>query len=76
MAIRNMASMPFGIGSFMGSVRYKQFPEWVGNTWNLEAGQGPYVIAPTIASNLDEIMDIFIDMLQVAAESLGLDWKG
>lgn len=75
-AIRNMASMPFGIGAYIGAKRYKQFPDWVGNTWNLEAGQGPYVIAPVIGSNMEEIKDIFLDMLQVAAEAVGLDWKG
>jgi hypothetical protein len=71
-----MATMPFGIGAFLGAVKYKQFPEWVGNTWALEVGQGPYVIAPTIATNMDEIKETFIEMLELAAEALGLNWEG
>ncbi len=33
-----------------------QFPNWVGNTWTAgKAGEGPYVINPTIVANRDEI---------------------
>jgi hypothetical protein len=74
LAIRNLSSMPFGIGAFMGALQYPQFPTWVGNEWNLEAGTGPYVIAEVIASGRQDIIDAFIDEMRTAAESLGLDW--
>jgi len=75
LAIRNTASVPFGIGAFMGSNRYKQFPDWVGNDWNLEMGTGPYVIAEVIASGRDDIIETFIEEMRSAAEALGLDWE-
>ena len=73
-AIRNLASVPFGIGAFMGAKQYKQFPEWVGNDWNLEAGTGPYVIAEVIASGRTDIIEAFVEEMRSAAEALGLDW--
>jgi len=73
-AIRNLASVPFGLGAFMGALQYKQFPEWVGNQWDLEAGEGPYVIAPIIASRRPDIIEEFERQMRSAAESLGLDW--
>jgi hypothetical protein len=72
--IRNLASVPFGIGAFMGAKQYKQFPEWVGNDWNLEAGTGPYVIAEVIASGRTDIIEAFVEEMRSAAEALGLDW--
>lgn len=72
--IRNTARVPFGIGAFMGAKQYRQFPEWVGNNWNLEAGVGPYVIADVISSGRDDIIESFIEEMRSAAEALGLDW--
>jgi hypothetical protein len=74
LAIRNLGAVPFGIGAFMGAQRYKQFPDWVGNDWDLESGTGPYVIAEVIASGRQDIIEAFIDEMRTAAESLGLDW--
>ena len=73
-AIRNLASVPFGIGAFMGAKQFQQFPEWVGNNWNLEAGTGPYVIAEVIASGRTDIIQAFVEEMRSAAEALGLDW--
>ena len=43
--IRNLGSVPFGIGAFMGALAWKQFPPWVGNNWTLgQPGEGPYVL--------------------------------
>lgn len=74
LAIRNLGRVPFGIGAFMGSIQYGQFPAWVGNDWDLEAGEGPYVIAEIIASGRSDIIDEFEDQMKRAARSLGLSW--
>lgn len=74
-AIRNLGSVPFGIGAFMGSVQYKQFPAWVGQNWDIEAGDGPYVIAPIIASGREDIIQEFENQMRKAAISLGLSWN-
>lgn len=74
-AIRNLKSVPFGIGAFMGSVRYRQFPSWVGINWDLETGTGPYVIAPVIASGRQDIIEAFRDEMRNAAEELGLAFE-
>ena len=86
-AIRNRP-VPFGIGAFMGAQgrfgwysagRYRdsdarQFPEWVGNTWDLENGVGPYVIADVIKEQREDIFDAFMDEMRKAAVSLGLEF--
>lgn len=73
--IRNLNAVPFGIGAFMGAKQYGQFPEWVGNNWNLEAGTGPYVIADVISSGRTDIIEAFTEEMRNAAEALGLDWN-
>jgi hypothetical protein len=73
--IRNLNAVPFGIGAFMGAVQYPQFPAWVGNQWDIEAGEGPYVIADVVASGRTDIVEAFIDEMRMAAEALGLDWN-
>lgn len=73
LAIRNLASMPFGLGAFLGARRYRQFPEWVGNRWDLLAGVGPYVIAEAIRDDRDEILTTFEEEIRGALERAGLD---
>jgi hypothetical protein len=87
--IRNLASVPFGIAAFMGAERQtgwyglsrynnstgRQFPEWVGNNWDLEAGIGPYVIADQIKANKQEILDTYLEELANAAAGLGLQFQ-
>ena len=47
-----------GWGTFFGAKKWKQFPTWVGNSWDAgKRGEGPYVINDTIADHLDEIED-------------------
>jgi hypothetical protein len=74
-AIRNLSSVPFGLGAFLGAKQYRQFPAWVGNNWNIDAGEGPYVIAPTIASHRQQIADMFTDELRRAFDEIGLEWE-
>ncbi len=73
LAIRNMASMPFGLGAFLGAKRYRQFPDWVGNRWDLLAGIGPYVIAEAIRDDRDEILTTFEEEIGAALRAAGLD---
>jgi hypothetical protein len=87
--IRNLASVPFGIAAFMGAQgrfgwysakRYsssaaRQFPDWVGNNWNLEAGIGPYVIADQIKRDRQEILDTYLEELAATADALGLQFQ-
>lgn len=73
LAMRNTASVPYGIGAYMGAKAYPWFETWVGNDWDLAAGEGPYVIAEAIASNLDEILGLFETEIDAAFESAGLE---
>lgn len=73
LALRNTDAVPFGIGAFMGSKRLAQFPDWVGNNWDLAAGDGPYVIAEAIGDNFDEILELFETEIGQAIESAGLE---
>lgn len=70
--LRNNKSVPFGIGAFMGAVVWKQFPAWVGTAWDIEAGDGPYVVAETIARNLGEIVDTYAEAMADTLEAVGL----
>lgn len=72
LAIRNLSSMPFGLGAFLGARAYPQFPDWVGNRWDLLAGDGPYVIAEAIQRDRDEILDAFEQHVADALTAAGL----
>ena len=74
-AVRNLSSVPFGLGAFLGAKQYRQFPAWVGSSWDLDAGEGPYVIAPTIAARRQQITDMFTDELRRAFDEIGLEWE-
>jgi len=73
LALRNTGSIPYGIGAYMGAKAYRQFPDWVGNNWDLAAGTGPYVVAEAISENLDEILELFETEIRDAIQSAGLD---
>lgn len=75
-AIRNLKSMPFGIGAFMGGRRRRttqQFPPWVGNQWNIDEGTGPYQIAPALEGRREDLIDIYMDAIRQAAARAGLE---
>jgi len=86
--IKNTPAVPFAIGAFMGAKgrfgwygkrRYRnsdprQFPEWVGNNWDLANGIGPYVIAEVVQENSEDILQAFVDEMRKAAHRLGLDF--
>jgi len=75
--IRNLGSVPFGIGAFMGALAWKQFPPWVGNNWTLgQPGEGPYVLRDVFDKDFDEaIIDPYLKELQnlFAAAQIPLD---
>ena len=75
--IRNLRSVPFGIGAFMGALAWKQFPPWVGNNWTLgQPGEGPYVLRDVFDKDFDEaIIDPYLKELQnlFAAAQIPLD---
>lgn len=44
------------LGTFYGSMQWKQFREWVGSRWVLgEPGEGPYIVRDVIPKNVDRI---------------------
>ncbi len=71
--LRNSAAVPFGIGAFMGALQFKQFPAWVGTAWDIEAGDGPYVVAETIARDMDDIQDTFLDEIGNVLDEYGIE---
>lgn len=72
-AIRNLKSMPFGVGAFMGAKKYRQFPPWVGNTWDINDGDGPYQIADALKGRREDLIDIYLDAIRQAAGRAGLE---
>ena len=75
--IRNLGSVPFGIGAFMGALAWKQFPPWVGNNWTLgQPGEGPYVLRDVFDKDFDEVVvEPYMQELQAlfAAAQIPLD---
>lgn len=55
---------PFAAGAFYGALQYRQFPEWVGNSWEVGGSGGPAAINPTIRDNLGEIVDAYGDAFE------------
>ena len=75
LAVRNTSAVPFGKGAFFGSLRWQQFPMWVGNTWDIEAGDGPYIIRDVLSdrSNIEDFQDKFLEEFGSALAAVGLD---
>lgn len=75
--IRDLGSVPFGIGAFMGALAWKQFPPWVGNNWTLgQPGEGPYVLRDVFDKDFDEVVvEPYMQELQAlfAAAQIPLD---
>ena len=75
--IRNLGSVPFGIGAVMGALAWKQFPPWVGNNWTLgQPGEGPYVLRDVFDKDFDEVVvEPYMQELQAlfAAAQIPLD---
>lgn len=87
--LKSTAGNPYLLAAFMGAkrrtgwfakARYgdspkRQFPEWVGNNWNLEAGIGPYVIADVVRDEFDNILDTYMHEMRRAAAKVGLGFQ-
>jgi len=55
-----------------GKSRYRaspaQHPKWVGNSWDAAVhGQGPYAINDALADNLPDIIDQYVNMINILA---------
>lgn len=64
----------WGVGAFMGSVKYPQFPAWVGNSWDLSEGTGPYAIKEAFtASGRAAVMKAYQDNVVETLRAGGVD---
>lgn len=72
-AIRQNKSFPFSHGAFFGAKRWRQFPQWVGASWDMMRGTGPYVITPTVVRNRERILGVMTDEIVRTARELGLE---
>lgn len=76
LTVRNTARAPGAQAAFYGAKRRagwyaaeryadsrgRQFPEWIGNRWRVaQAGEGPYGINDTLASELPELRRMYMD---------------
>lgn len=64
-AIRNRP--PFAQGAFFGALQYRQFPAWVGNSWEPGGAGGPYAVNPAIRDSLDDIVNAYGDAFEATA---------
>ncbi len=57
-------SPAFAQGAFFGAKQYRQFPAWVGNSWEVGGAGGPYAVNPAIRENLTEIIEAYGDAFE------------
>lgn len=65
-------TVPFVAGAFIGSVRYHQFPAWIGSSWQLP-DDGPYTMPEAFRSAMDDIDREFQDSVMDRFRELGFD---
>lgn len=73
-AVRNRP--PFAQGAFFGALQYRQFPAWVGNSWEPGGAGGPYAVNPAIRDSLDDIVNAYGDAFEQAAARAFPDGRG
>lgn len=61
----NTASKPFTLGAFFGS-KNNRFPPWIGASWDLNRGTGPYLLPEAITATRDVVGDAVIDAVDQA----------
>lgn len=67
-------TVPFGLGAYLGALGYRQFPAWVGDSWDAETGAGgPYVVGPAVAASVPDIVDAQQRAIAEALTAAGLD---
>ncbi len=59
----SLKNHPYAAGALFGGYA-KQFPEWVGNTWEVGGSGGPAAINPAIRTSKDEIDTAYLDAFQ------------
>ena len=62
-------SPPFALGAFMGALQYRQFPQWVGNNWEVGGAGGPGAVNPAIRDSKEDIVDAYGDGLEAVARA-------
>lgn len=77
--IRNLSSVPFGVGAFMGAGR-PQLPPWIGNAssrGSAPASVGAYGLPASVASSIDGRAPVIerkvVGAVQTAARRAGFD---
>ena len=61
----NTASKPYVLGAFFGS-KNNRFPPWVGGSWDLNRGTGPYLLPDAIAATRAQVGEAVIDAVDQA----------
>jgi hypothetical protein len=51
----------YAAGRYRNSTR--QHRPWIGNSWDITQGQGPYAIAPAVKAKRDEIEQAYLDAM-------------
>lgn len=69
-SIRLTGRPPFADGAMFGAKQYKQFPPWVGNTWEIGGGGGPVPLNPAIRETKDDIAQGYVDGFEYMASVL------
>lgn len=67
--VQGGGAYPYALGAFYGAKRFKQFPPWVGNTWEPGGPGGPYAINPAIRSTETEWTDVFAQLIDRIARA-------
>lgn len=71
----SVGGAPGTVGAFFGAKRWKQFPEWVGNDWEVGGTDGPHAVNPAIHDALPKLMDDYgqavVDVWSEAFEEAG-----
>lgn len=62
-------SHPYAAGALFGGYR-PQFPEWVGNTWEVGGAGGPAAINPAIRESKDDIVQAYGDAFEYMSSVL------
>lgn len=54
--------------------RYKdsdgsQFEPWIGNSWDIGQGTGPYYVGPAINNSIDAVIELYFDEIEKLAKA-------
>lgn len=72
-AIKKVASFFARLRGNRTPVRRQQHLAWVGNQWDIEAGEGPYVVADAVAAKKAQMVDAMQAEMDRLIREQGLD---